>query len=135
MPDYHLTPASGSSPTVVLYAETMPSIPRRQQHEVERHDNVTGTPSSDTAGLNPGDIQFQGRWFGDKAETIATTFRDDFLDDIAVERVDVQAVDSGGNDVSDALNGTYRIADGSAIDRAVAQSGNHWEYNIILIED
>jgi hypothetical protein len=135
MPDYDLTPAGGGT-TIRLYEESLDDIPRQQAHGVERHGTIAGgAPTSDSTGLEPGEIRFRGHWLGADAAAIADAFQTDILDDSTVERVDVQAVDDSGAAVASRYNGTYRIADETRVDRVVAQSDANWRYSIILIED
>jgi len=136
MPDYRLTPAGETSPTVTLYSESMKDIPRRQTHNIERHDTIKGAaPGSGSAGLNPGEIRFDGLWLGASAASIADTFRNDFVDDPTVTRLDVQAIDDSGTFISSRYNGTYRIAEETRVDKSVAHSDRNWRYRILLIED
>lgn len=135
MTNYRTTPAGESSPTVTFYGDSMNNLPRQQATNVERHDAIAGSnPGADQAGLEPGQIRFEGYWFGANAEDIATTFRDGFLDDPAVERVDVEARD-GGQFASSPFNGTYQIAEESRVDQVDPQSRRNWQYRIVLIED
>jgi len=135
MVNYVLKPAGAASDTVKLPGHSLAPIPRRQTHQAERHDNITGGVGATADGLQPGDIKFDGYWWGANAEDIAVEFRDKISDDISVDRVDVQAVDDAGNNVSSPYNGTYVIADNTEIGQTDPNSPRGYRYQITLIED
>lgn len=136
MPHFTITPAGSSSPTVVLYEDSLEIEARTQRHQVERHGVIEGgTPASDSDGLEPGVLPIHGFWLGTEAESIATRLIDDFLDDPSVERVDLQAVNDNGTNVSSPHNGTYRLSDDEEVRQRVGTEAECWEYRLRLTED
>lgn len=134
--NYDVTPAGKTSPVVRLYGDSMEPIERAQKHVAERHAVIAGaTPASDSNGLQPGEEGFRGFWFGSDAATLATRLRDKIIDDPDVERVDVQAVDDSGTNVSSPYNGTYRIADAATVGQPAPGTDTLWRYDLRLIED
>jgi len=134
MTDYKLRPAGTTDYVLKLRDHSLDPPGRSQRTTTERHDQLSGTPSSTTTGLEPGEIRFRGYWWGSDAETIANNLRDEILNTQSVNRVEVQAVDSAGNDISDPFNGTYRLTDDGTT-RRTGESGNGYYYELRLIED
>lgn len=138
MTNYDITPLGSSLPGVRLYGDSMQALPRPQSHPADAHAvQAGGPPSSGSDGVEPGRVTFEGTWLGIDASDLAGRLRD-ILNDTSVLRVDVQAVDDSGTDVTSPYNGEYRIAT-TQRDPEVAQTipGNPlaWEYRLPLIED
>jgi hypothetical protein len=125
-----ITPENASTPVVRLYDDSMDPISRGQTHNVETHATLEGNPLADPGdeGLAPGEVVFDGRWFGADASTLADRLRT-ILDDVGITTVDVNGV-SGTSE----YDGSYRIAEESRVDRVVPQSDAAYRYRIKLIE-
>jgi len=125
-----ITPDGDSTPKVRLYEDSMDVTTRGQQHQVQKHAVLEGSnlPEPGDEGLQPGEIQFSGRWFGTDASTLADRL-ETILDDTSVTKVNVAAA-SG----SSRYDGTYRLADRSETTKVLQNDDRVYRYTIILIE-
>lgn len=135
MTNYDIHPLDSDLPGVRLYGDSLEPLTRNQTHVAERHSVIEGaTPSSDSDGIQPGDVTFQGTWLGADAAALADRLRE-ILDDPSVTRVQVDGVDESGTSVNTPYDGEYRIADQTAVEQTVPGRDEAWDYGITLIED
>ena len=128
MTDYDVNAVGKTLDTVRLYGDSLDPIRRGQRHQTVRHDVIDGaTPSSDSNGLEPGEIRLAGRWVGADAATLADRLRT-ILNDPDITEVDVTTVTG-----SSEIDGRYRLTDEEVVER-LTDSDAAWRYELTLIE-
>lgn len=134
MTDYDLTPIDSQLDGVRLYGDSMKPIARGQTHEAERHAVIEGgAPTSDSDGLEPGQIGLRGTWLGATAGTLADRLRA-IINDPDVTTVSIDGVDGSGTSITTPYDGDYRIADSATVEQVIPGRDEAWEYRLTLIE-
>jgi hypothetical protein len=106
------------------------AVARSQTHNVDRHGTIEGSGIAEPGdqGLQPGELQLRGYWLGSSASDLADRLRA-ILDDATVRKVDLSTVGTTSR-----YDGTYRIAEKSAVGQVAPGRDGAWEYSIRLIE-
>lgn len=132
---FELTPAGANSPAVYLFVNALAPVPRAQPHDTANDSTVDSSPYVEVKGPLGGGVTFKGAWLGPEADDIGTEFDEEFLRAPSVDKIDVQAKDSNGNDVQNRYNGRYAFNSEPTETRPVHPTETRiWLYTINLTE-
>ena len=124
---------------VWLYTDSFEQpLNRSQSQEVNNPGIQAGATAeaSGTDGLQAGDLDIRGRWFGADAPTLHDRLKNGILDDPSVERVELQAYDSTDwSTTNHQLNGAYYLGADCRSSEVAQSNQTSYKYRLVLIED
>ena len=138
MTDYDITPVESSTPHIRLYGNALEAVPRRQRSDVASMPMAPGVdPAAEGDGVAAATIEFRGVWINSADPSQVSELKSrlrTLVNDGSISDVNVQAVDSAGENAPSRLNGTYVLSDQSEF-RDVTEADEYaCRYTIKLTE-